>query len=175
MTTYYIRADGTAANKGAASGPGSTQSACMNIAVHNGETFSAGDIIKLCDDGGIFRGAIVPPSAGSVGSPIVYEPEAGDSPQVYGSAKQSTWSDEGSNNWSCSQASDPLEVFFVNTNGTIKWGNEQVSQMAMTEEYDWFWDDPANKLFCFAASDPDSRYASVEATVTAAQLFQVTM
>jgi len=51
MTTYYMRADGTAANKGAASGPGSTQSACMNVSVHNGETFSAGDIIILASDG----------------------------------------------------------------------------------------------------------------------------
>ncbi len=44
MATYYMRADGTAANKGAAGGPGSSQSACMNVSVHNGETFSDNDV-----------------------------------------------------------------------------------------------------------------------------------
>src|SRR3990167_10388665 len=82
MTTYYLRTDGTAANKAAAIGPGAIQANCMNVSVHNAETFSAGDIILLCDDGGTFTSGIVVPSAGSEGNPITYQPEAGDAPLV---------------------------------------------------------------------------------------------
>lgn len=73
MATYYMRADGTAANKAAATGPETSQSACMNVSVHNGETFSAGDIIKVADNGGVYRAEWKPPSDGSSGSPITYE------------------------------------------------------------------------------------------------------
>lgn len=76
--TYYMRTDGTAANKAAATGPGSTQANCMNEATHNGETFAAGDTIVLCDDGGVFDGKIVPPTSGSSGNEITYEEESGD-------------------------------------------------------------------------------------------------
>lgn len=91
MTTYFLRADGTAANKAAATGPGSTQANCMNVAVHNGETFSAGDNIVICDDGGIIRGQITVPSAGSSGNPITYRAENGDMPVVCGADLVSTW------------------------------------------------------------------------------------
>lgn len=53
--TYYVRDDGTAANKVAASGPCGTVGNCMSIATHNGETFSGDDVIVLCDDGGVYR------------------------------------------------------------------------------------------------------------------------
>jgi hypothetical protein len=83
--TYYMRSDGTAANKGAASGPCATQANTMSIATHDGETFSAGDVIKLCDDGGVFRDQMDIPSSGSDGSPITYEAESGDTPIISGS------------------------------------------------------------------------------------------
>lgn len=73
--TYYLRADGTAANKEAASGPGATQANCMNISVHNGETFSADDVIAVCDDGGDFRSKLIIPT-----SSVTYQPETGDTP-----------------------------------------------------------------------------------------------
>lgn len=82
--TYYLREDGTAANKGAATGPGSTQANCMNVSVHNGETFSAGDLITMCDDGGIITSQISPPSDGTGGNHIVYEAESGDTPILDG-------------------------------------------------------------------------------------------
>jgi len=77
-TTYYYRADGSAANKGAATSC-SDASTSMNATVLNGETFSAGDIITNCGDdvGGITRTTIVPPSSGSSGSPITFNCAAG--------------------------------------------------------------------------------------------------
>ncbi len=80
--TYYMRADGTAANKAAASGPCGTQANCMSIATHDADTFSAGDIIKLCDDGGTFRDQMDIPSSGSAGSSIIYIAETGDDPLI---------------------------------------------------------------------------------------------
>lgn len=50
--TYYKKANGTAANKAAATGNCLTclsdPSVCMNQAVYDGETFSDGDIIISC-------------------------------------------------------------------------------------------------------------------------------
>lgn len=89
--TYYMRADGTAANKAAATGAGSTQANCMNVTVHDSETFSAGDIIILCDDGGTYRDQIDVPSSGSGGSPITYQAESGDTPLISGADVVSTF------------------------------------------------------------------------------------
>lgn len=72
MTTYYMRADGTAANKAAATGPETDASKCMNGSVHNAETFSAGDTLWLGNCGGVYRAALTLPSSGSSDSPITY-------------------------------------------------------------------------------------------------------
>ena len=69
--TYYMRADGTA-TKAAAIGPCGTVANTMSLATHNAATFSGDDIIKLCNDGGIFRGQLIPPSSGISGHPITY-------------------------------------------------------------------------------------------------------
>ena len=47
-TTYYYRANGTAANKEAAEGPCTTVANCMGPTVYAGETFSDGDVIVRC-------------------------------------------------------------------------------------------------------------------------------
>jgi len=92
---YYMRADGTAANKAAASGPCSTQANCMSMAIHTGETFSAGDIVKLCDNGGDYTAVLTPPSSGSDGNPITYIAETGDTPVIDVSVDYSSWTGEG--------------------------------------------------------------------------------
>ena len=78
MATYYMRADGTAANKAAATGPATDASKCMNITVHNAESFSSGDSIIVSDAGGIYRAKLVPPS-----DSVTYT--ASGSPTIYGS------------------------------------------------------------------------------------------
>ena len=42
VATYYMRADGVAANKAAATSAAAAATS-MSVAVHNGETFSAGE------------------------------------------------------------------------------------------------------------------------------------
>lgn len=82
--TYYMRADGTAANEQAATGPCGTQANAMSVATHNANwaDFSPNDIIKLCDDGGAFLGQLAIGSSGTSGNPITYEAEDGDSPVI---------------------------------------------------------------------------------------------
>jgi len=46
--TYYKRSNGTAANKGAASGPCTTAANCMSPSTYAGETFADGDVIVHC-------------------------------------------------------------------------------------------------------------------------------
>ena len=89
--TYFMRADGTAANKAAASGPCGTGGNCMSIATHDGETFSGDDIIKLCDDGGVYRDQMDIPSSGTSGHPIIYQAESGDTPIISGADIITTW------------------------------------------------------------------------------------
>jgi len=91
MATYYMRADGTAANKEAAIGPGSTKANCMDVAIHNGETFNAGDIILLCVDGGIYYDKFILPSSGNSGNLITYQSESGSGAKIVGSDTIETW------------------------------------------------------------------------------------
>ena len=91
MPTYYMRADGTAANKEAAI-TASSAGGAMNLSVHNGETFKVGTTIILSPSGGDFRalsGAVlVPPSSGSEQFPITYkaDPDNSSRPLVSGAA-----------------------------------------------------------------------------------------
>ena len=79
--TYYMRADGTAANMAAATGPCGTVGNCASLATHNAawQSFSPGDIINICDDGGTFEGQLTIGSDGSSGNPIIYQAASGDS------------------------------------------------------------------------------------------------
>jgi hypothetical protein len=78
--TYFMRADGTATSKATAIGPASDKSKCMNVATHNSQTFSPGDIIKLSHEGGDFDTywpPIVIPSSGTSESYISYDGDDG--------------------------------------------------------------------------------------------------
>jgi hypothetical protein len=88
MATYYVRHDGSAANKAAATGPASTASACMSLKTFNGETFSAGDTVIFSSRGGNFTALCVIPSSGSSGSPIVYRGEDGYTPLFVGTGSE---------------------------------------------------------------------------------------
>ena len=82
--SYYMRADGTAANKAAATACGAADTA-MSISTHNSETFYAGDTIFVCSDGGDYRAKLLPPSSGNAVNPITYTSATGQSPLFNGS------------------------------------------------------------------------------------------
>jgi len=85
VATYYVAEGGTAANKAAATS-GTYPGGCMSPAVHNGETFSAGDSVLFSDEGGVIRATITPPTSGTsgVGEEITYGVKSGDSPEISG-------------------------------------------------------------------------------------------
>lgn len=72
MAIYHMRADGTAPNKAAATGPADNPAACMSIATHNNQTFTPGDEIRLYDTGGPYQSMLIPPSSGASGDPLAY-------------------------------------------------------------------------------------------------------
>ncbi|HLE11229.1 MAG: hypothetical protein A2504_10605 [Bdellovibrionales bacterium RIFOXYD12_FULL_39_22] len=69
--TYYIREDGSAANKAAATSCAAAATS-MSVATHNAETFAVGDTIVLCESPA-FTSTINPPSSGSASGYITYE------------------------------------------------------------------------------------------------------
>lgn len=83
--TYYVRADGSAANKAAATSSDAANTS-MSITTLNGETFSAGDIIYISNKGGNYTTQFTVPSGGSVGDPVYYIGESGYLP---------TWTSNG--------------------------------------------------------------------------------
>ena len=114
-TEYYMRADGTAANKAAATGPCGTVGNCMNMTVHNGETFSGDDIIYLCDDGGVYRAQMTVPSSGTDGHVITYAEATGDSPIIDGSDVIET----GGDDWTAATTSSVAEQETTGTNVSV--------------------------------------------------------
>ena len=95
--TYYMRADGKAANKTAAISCSSVSTA-MPVATHNAEAFSPDDVICLCDDGGNYKASIIAPSSGTNGHPIIYKNADGDTPNIDLSVNvggSSGWTDKG--------------------------------------------------------------------------------
>jgi hypothetical protein len=102
--TYYMRADGTNADPDC-----SEASACcagaMDISDHDAASFSAGDIINVCDSGGIYNDQVDIPSSGSSGSPITYQAAMGDSPVFDGYVTYTFWGEQDTNIWSSSTGS----------------------------------------------------------------------
>ena len=79
--TYYMRADGTAKSKTAATSC-SYPSGAMSVATHNASTFSPGDVICLCDVGGDYKSSIIAPSSGTNSLPITYKNADGQTPTI---------------------------------------------------------------------------------------------
>lgn len=156
LREYYVDATSGNDDNDGMSAPWQT------IAKVNASMFLPGDKI-LFKRGETWRETLTVPSSGAVGSPITFGAYgSGSLPKIYGSTQISTWTDEGGNLWYADCATDPVSVWFVNTDTTIIWGSEQTAKVDLNAEYEWWWDDPNNRLYVYAASDPDSRYTSVE-------------
>lgn len=157
-TTYYV--DCTAAND---SGNGtSTGTAWKTINKVNTSTFSGDDQI-LFKKGCIWRETLTMPSSGTSGHPITFSAYgSGDKPKIYGSTQVSTWTNESGNLWYATASADPTSVWFVNTDKTIVWGTKQTLKTDLDTEYEWWFDSGNSRVYAYAATDPDSRYTTVE-------------
>lgn len=65
-----------------------------------------------------------------------------------------------------SQSSDPGYIWFIDTGSTIHNGNKVSSKDSLLHEYDWWFDSSNNQLYVNSATDPITRYTSVEVTDT---------
>ena len=164
---YYMRADGAAANKAAATGPETDAAKCMDISKHNSETFSPGDMIIVSDDGGDYATVSVqlnPPSSGSAGLPITYR--GSGTPKFSAGAQISTWVASGTANvWKhTGLSSNPWSVWIDGTFGDYK------TDDSLADEFDYLWDGAgsyydttANTLYLYCASgNPDTEYTLIE-------------
>lgn len=97
----------------------------------------------------------------------------GDRPRILGSNVISGWTIVQGNIWSLSLDYNPrasgygAELFFVLPNDSIAWGVQRkydASLSEFTQEYDWVWNDGV--VYVYSESNPDTRYATVEAPRT---------
>lgn len=79
--TYYLRADGAAADKTAATSDAAAATA-MSVATHNAQAFAPDDVIRLSERGGVYKDSVIAPSSGTDGHPIVYTNAPGQSPLI---------------------------------------------------------------------------------------------
>ena len=179
MTTYYMRADGSAANKAAATSIAAAATS-MSMTTHNSETFSAGDVIVLSSLGGVFRGlsaAVMPvPSSGASGNPIIYTNDSAEAsrPTISAAADLTsstykwTASGSGTNEYYCELAGggdpsigDPTDVWTDNSRGT------EGTAGALTDgQYDYGDNDTlgySTVYYRSDAGDPDTLSIQIEA------------
>jgi hypothetical protein len=166
--SYYMRADGTAANKEEATSCSNVTTA-MSVSVHNSETFSPGDVIYFCDGGGVYRSGgngVNVPSSGLPGNPIVYQPAPGNHPIFNGANLLSGWKNEGNNIWSTSLFGGQVTrlAFFNGVRGQLK-----TSANELANEKDWYYDNSLHRFYIYSQSDPSVVYTSpgIEATIQA--------
>ena len=160
--TYYVSVSGNDAANGL-----TESTAWKTISKINGGTFSPGDSI-LFRMGDVWRETLTVPSSGSSGSYIVFTSYGtGAKPRILGSTKAISWSDQGSNVWkSATSVFDPYaggfstEIFFEEIDGSVTWGVHKTNTGSLVAEHDWTW--ASNNVYVYSASDPGSKYTSVE-------------
>ena len=124
--------------------------------------------------GCIWRETLKVPTSGILSAPITYDAYgSGNAPRILGSDQISGWTVFSGNIWQAScpvdpgafapGTSSPGSVYFVAGSGAVTWGHAKKAATAnLAVEYDWTW--ASGTLYVFAPSNPDSRYAQVEAT-----------
>jgi len=158
--TYYIDAtNGNDTNNGL-----SSTIAWRTIAKINSQTFSPGDQI-LFKRGETWRETLTIPSSGAAGNPIVFGAYgAGNRPRILGSDQITGWELDSGNIWVANFAlptgSYWYWVWFINTDGSIKWGDAKTQKADLVNEYDYYSD--GTHVYTWSTTDPDSAYTSIE-------------
>ncbi|MHA2250157.1 MAG: right-handed parallel beta-helix repeat-containing protein [Candidatus Kariarchaeaceae archaeon] len=146
---YYAQANGEASsgNPPTAPGPCGTVGNCLNLTNLDASTFSDGDTIYFCDDGGVFRGSWTPD--GGSASAITYQAASGDTPIIYGSVDAETG---GSITWTQVGATDVYEsgddsfmfdagMIYYNTNCAIEYAVKEDAFADLNTNWEFWWDD----------------------------------
>ena len=148
--TYYLSASGDN------SGSSTNCAGAMDMSDFNDASFSPDDVIKVCDDDGVFRSQMTVPSSGTSGHPITIEAETGDTPIISGADLITTWiwDDPNTNVWMSALATSTEIVCMDDSRGT-----EESTKAGLNTALEWF-HDGTTSLYVYAASDPDSLYTS---------------
>jgi hypothetical protein len=156
--TYYVdcNADGDA-------GTGLTTAAAVawkTISKVNGSSFSAGDSI-LFNKGCTWRETLTVPSSGSVGSPITFGAYgSGAAPVITGTDLKNTagdWTQDGASWYLSSIATDSGVMLH---DGTI--GFRRLLKASLAATWDYWWDDPNDRLYVYAAANPTTLATNIE-------------
>ncbi|MBN1153681.1 right-handed parallel beta-helix repeat-containing protein [candidate division KSB1 bacterium] len=145
---YYVdNVNGKDNNAGTSPGQ-----AWQSIYKLNTTTFSPGDHV-LFKRGGIWRDQLKVTNPGTATAPIVYGAYgSGVKPFICAARLLTNWNPHSTNVWSISTSS-PKQVFFDTKRGTRK-----SSVSALSNTYDWCWDDDV--LYVVANMDPDDLFRS---------------
>ena len=158
--TYYVSNAGDNTASGLSGFPWSHAPGMSGCTDTCDSTTLTGDDVVYLNKGDLWRDTITIPTSGTSGHQITFSSYgSGNLPKIYGSTEVSTWSTSGGNLWTATSASDPNSLWFVNTDESIVWGKDVVGGTP-DAEYEWAYS--GTTVTVYAASDPDSRYTSVE-------------
>jgi len=169
MANYYVKNGGNNALDGL-----SDENAWETIAKVNSSA-GANSVYFKC--GSTWREKLVLPGSGTEGNHIVIGSYGtGAKPRLLGSTAPTGWDQTDippdvalpANCWKATLAAAPSSdlVWFVNADGTVSWGTKQAALGDCSAEYEWYWH-ASGYLVVYAATDPDSRYTSIEVAVAA--------
>jgi hypothetical protein len=145
MATYYVRQDGTAGNKGAATSD-SDPSTSMNVSTYEGETFATTDVV-------IFSDAAANPYRETVTLKECINQGSG-TPTFKGSNLVTGWTPFSGNIWQATLATECEQLWWDGTFGARKTGTG-----GMTANGDWYW--AASVLYFYDdTGDPDTTRTS---------------
>ena len=119
----------------------------------NGSSLAPGDTV-LFKRGCTWRESLWPPSSGASGSPITFGAYGtGANPIISGANLATGWTAGSGRVYWASVVRDPGVVFINNTVG-----HRKASKGALANEFDWFWDSGARRLYLYAPGNPDTYY-----------------
>lgn len=165
-SNWYFADDGDDSKHGH-----SQDSAKKTIAELNSLTLSPADSVFFkCSD--TWREVLTIPNSGASGNEIVFTNYGtGDSPKILGSEKALDFTAHpsiGSIWGSSTDLDDPYsgenaEIWFMK-DGDVAWGDLRKTYTTnfsnLVNEYDWTWNN--DSIYVYAATDPDTRYDSIE-------------
>jgi hypothetical protein len=165
--TYYVSNSGNDDALGT-----SPLTAWATLGKVNGTTLLPGDSVVF-EAGSTWRDELIINHSGTAGNLIVFSRYGtGINPRILGSEKAENWTPAGTANiWQSGTALEnlseeyyPGRIFFME-NDSVTWGQYQgydAGFSGLSQEYDYTVD--GNTCYVYAASNPGSRYESVEVT-----------
>lgn len=166
-TTYYVDPAGSNANDGL-----TPQTAWRTLLKVGISTFQPGDEILFKRDG-VWNEWLTPSSSGAAGNLIKFDAYGnGRPPEFTGlyQTKNTDWTNTSGNVWQIALAAAQAipQLKFVEF-GTI-WGNQQLSQAALANDRDWYYDGTNQILYVWSASgNPVTHYGSVNPIILSGQ------